>query len=243
MDPHRSPRSIAAAWRPERAGRRAAHQVADALVEPDWGGARVAVALGPTGRSAWRDGNEVPLDEDLAGALSAAFLATEAVVEGHLTTVALRSSVGRLPALAEVERPSLLVPRRGRRGAARDPFVHARDHEILADAAADETLVALAAGERHAFVATDLLLLDGTPLEAIPLLERKRHLETVLDPSELVRVSAYVGASARMTHVSWGALGFAELVHRAANARYLAGRENPDRAVAPAPTEAQALRR
>jgi ATP-dependent DNA ligase len=84
---------------------------------------------------------------------------------------------------------------------------------------------------RHAFVATDLLWLDGEPLLEVPLLERKRLLGTVLEESFLVRVTAFVRPSAVMTLVTWGALGFGDLSYRSANSRYLPGRENPDWAV------------
>ena len=81
-------------------------------------------------------------------------------------------------------------------------------------------------------MATDLLWLDGQPLDDVPLLERKRLLEAVLDESYLVRVSAFVRPSAVMTLVSWGTLGFSELSYRASNSRYLAGRVNEDWAIA-----------
>ncbi len=107
----------------------------------------------------------------------------------------------------------------------------ARDHESRAAATLPGVLEALERGERHAFVATDLLWLDGESLVDVPLLERKRHLETILEPSYLVRVTPFVKPSAIITLVTWGTLGFRELTYRATNARYMAGRENPDRAV------------
>ena len=94
---------------------------------------------------------------------------------------------------------------------------------------------ALERGERHAFVATDLLWVDGEGLLDVPLLERRRLLEGVLDESYLVRLSAFVRPSAVLTLVTWGALGFRDLSYRAANSRYLPGQENPDWAVTRAP--------
>ncbi|HYO44975.1 MAG TPA: hypothetical protein VES19_17390, partial [Candidatus Limnocylindrales bacterium] len=82
---------------------------------------------------------------------------------------------------------------------------------------------------------TDLLWLDGTPLGDVPLLERKRLLDGVLDASYLVRITPIVKPSAIVTLVTWGTLGFRELHYRAANSRYLAGRENPDCAVSRPP--------
>jgi hypothetical protein len=70
----------------------------------------------------------------------------------------------------------------------------------------------------------------------VPLLERKRLLDTVLRPSRLVRVTPFVRpASAPQTLITWATLGFSDLSWRAANSRYLAGRENPGWAVAAAP--------
>jgi hypothetical protein len=118
--------------------------------------------------------------------------------------------------------------------------VYSRDHDARAEGIAPEVLDALERGERHAFVATDLLWVDGLSLADVPLLERKRQLEAVLEPSELVRVSAFVRRSEVPTLVTWGTLGFRELSYRAANSRYLAGRENPDRVTGPAPGGAAA---
>ncbi len=59
-----------------------------------------------------------------------------------------------------------------------------------------EILDALADGEDHAFVAIDLLWLDGEPLDDVPLLERKRLLDTVLAQSRLVRVTPFVRPAA-----------------------------------------------
>ena len=94
---------------------------------------------------------------------------------------------------------------------------------------------ALERGERHAFVATDLLWIDGESLLDVPLLERRRLLDGVLDESYLVRRSAIVRPSAVLTLVTWGSLGFRDLSYRAANSRYLPGQENPDWAIARAP--------
>jgi ATP-dependent DNA ligase len=159
-----TPREIAAAWQPERAGRRAPKHLGDAIVEPDWGGVRVAASLATDDASLWRNGVEVRVAEELLAALVAAFRAVEAVVEGHLTTMALRSGHGALPALPRVERPPILIPRAVRRAVRDDPFVHARDHESQAAAIEPSVLEALERGEPHAFVATDLLWLDGESL-------------------------------------------------------------------------------
>jgi hypothetical protein len=231
----RTPREVAALWRPERPGRRSPKDLGDSIVEPDWGGARVAAALIEDEATLWRDGAEVPVPDELRAALVDAFRALDAVVEGHVTTMALRSGAGALPALPSVERPPILIPKAFRKSVKDDPYVHARDHQAEVAAVEPRVLDALERGERHAFVATDLLWLDGESLVDVPLLERKRHLETILESSDLVRVTPFIRPSAILTMVTWGSLGFRELTHRATNSRYLAGRESPDRCVARPP--------
>ncbi len=204
-------------------------------MEPEWGGLRVAASISTEEAALFRDGQEVPAPEEILRALLDGFEALDAVVEGNLTTAALRTGEGAFPADPKVERPPILVPRVLRASVKDDPYVHSRDHEVATERLEPRTLEALERGERHAFVATDLLWLDGQPLDDVPLLERKRQLEAVLSESFLVRVSAYVRPTAAMTLVSWGTLGFNELSYRASNSRYLFGRQNDDWAIARAP--------
>lgn len=229
------PREIAAGWEPQVPGRRAARDITDALVEPDWGGMRVVAALTVDDVALFAAGEEIPVPEELAEALRDGFRAVEAVVEGNLTTKALETGEGVMPARPQAERPALVIPRGLRRSLREDPYLRAHEHTKEALAARPAVLEALEEGERHAFVATDLLWLDGQPLVDIPLLERKRVLETVFLEGELVRVTAFVQASALATLVTWGVLGFHDLFYRAANSRYLRGRENPDWAVVTPP--------
>jgi hypothetical protein len=140
-----------------------------------------------------------------------------------------------MPRAPVVERPPILIPRLGGSGARDEPYVMGRDHAAQAVALGARTLAALERGERHAFVATDLLWLDGQPLFDVPLLERKRLLEAVLEESYLVRVSAFVRPSAVITLVTWGTIGFRDLVWKAANSRYRPGEANEDWAVGRAP--------
>ncbi len=228
-------REFAILWRPERAGRRSIKNLGDAIVEPAWGGIRVVACLVTGEASLWRDGAEVPVPDELPAALVDAFRALDAVIEGHLTTLALQSGVGALSALPRVERPPILIPRAIGNRVKDDPYVQARDHEAHAVAVEPAVREALEHGERHAFVATDLLWLDGQSLVDVPLLERKRHLETVLEPSHLVRVTPFVRPSAALILVTWGTLGFRELTYRGTSGRYMADRENPDRVVTRSP--------
>ena len=222
--------ATAAAWPPRPGG------VHDALVEPEWGGLRVAAALTADEAALYRDGDAVAAPEEILQALLDGFGGVDALIEGHLTTAALRTGEGAFPVAAKIERPPFLVPRVFRSSVKDDPYVHGRDHEAETAKLEPLTLEALERGERHAFVATDLLWVDGQAIADVPLLERKRLLEAVLSESFLVRVSTFVRPTAAMTLVSWGTLGFSELSYRGSNSRYLAGRTNDEWAIAKAPT-------
>jgi len=235
VDDHEALLELAAAWRPQRPGRRPVKEIVDAIVEPDWTGARVLAALTPTRATIIREGQPVEVPDDLLQALLDGFTATGALVEGTLTTEALRSGQGAVPVAPKIERPPILVPRFIRPNVEDDPYVRARDHEARVETVEPAVLEAVEHGERHAFVATDLLWLDDVALDDVPLLERKRLLDGVLEPSFLVRITPYVRPSAILTLVTWGSLGFRELHYRAANSPYLVGRENPDTAVSRPP--------
>src|SRR4051812_43612463 len=168
-----SPREIAEAWRPQRPGKRSTKDIRDAIVEPEWGGMRVVAALTEDEAALYRDGGDVVAPDELLRALLDAFQAVEAVVEGHVTTSALRSSAGAFPAMPKVERPPILIPKWIRSDVKDDPYIQARDHEKATARLEPSVRDALERGERHAFVATDLLWVDGASLADVPLLERR----------------------------------------------------------------------
>jgi hypothetical protein len=202
-------------------------------VEPHWDGLGVVAALTSDRVAIVREGLELTVPAEIPEALLNAFTAAEALVEARLTTVALQTGEGGPSGVPEIVRPSLLIPRFGRKGD--DPYLKVREFERRELVAAPALIDALAGGERHVFMATDLLYLDGSPLDDVPLLERKRLLEGVLDAGFLVRVTPFVRAAAFGTLVAWGSLGFGDLHYRAANSRYLAGQENPECVVAKPP--------
>ena len=72
-------------------------------------------------------------------------------------------------------------------------------------------------------MAIDVLRLDGDSLLDVPLLERKRLLDSVVTPSDLVRVGAYVRPPLQTWIATWRRLGFVGLSYRAANSRYHPG--------------------
>jgi hypothetical protein len=230
-----SAREVAAALEPQLPGRTAARNIPDAIVEPEWGGLGAFAALTGDDAALFAHGEEVAAPEELIAALRDAFRAVGAVIEGRVTTKALETGVGMAPSAPKVERPPLLIPKGLVKSGKDDPYVKQRKSLRESQAVERSILEALAEGERHVFVATDLLWLDGTSLLDVPLLERKRQLETVLAESFLVRVTAFVRASAIPTLVAWGTLGFGEISYRSANSRYRPGRDNPDWAISGPP--------
>lgn len=86
-----------------------------------------------------------------------------------------------------------------------------------------------------AFVAVDLLSIDGASLLDVPLLERKRLLDGALRTGELVRITPFVRPPIGTFVATWRALGFGALAFKAANSRYLPSGRNDDWSIAPMP--------
>ncbi len=228
------PRVVAAEWRPQYPGRRDASDIVDPIIEPDWAGLRVVAAIDRGTAEIYRYGDRIEVPASLEEALGYAFEATDGVIEGHLTKRAFDTGVGAYPAREPVPRTMFSLPRFFHRDN-RDPYLIGRQHQADEEARALPFLEALADGEDHAFVATDLLWLDGQPLLEVPLLERKRQLDTLLAQSRLVRVTPFARPGGSRLAGTWGTLGFEHISWRAANSRYTPGRENPDWVVVPAP--------
>jgi bifunctional non-homologous end joining protein LigD len=76
---------------------------------------------------------------------------------------------------------------------------------------------------RQIFSAFDLLEVDGDPLLAVPLLERKRHLEGLVTPSPNVRLTAYVTRGLRAWRETLTGLGFKRVVLKNWNSPYSPG--------------------
>jgi ATP-dependent DNA ligase len=82
--------------------------------------------------------------------------------------------------------------------------------------------------DRRAFVAVDLLELEGEPLLDVPLQERRRLLESVIREGESVRLSPVVRHPIDAWLATWRASGFTHYVAKRQNARYAAGEQNDD---------------
>jgi len=187
-------------------------KIADPILEPHWSGRRVLVHFdlerptadgGPWLRLIDADGvdatdAEPPVTAELAGAI----LALDAVVDGFLTDQATRSGEGSSIATSvQVPRFNVLLGRT----AELEPLPMKDDE----------------GGGRVAFVAVDLLRVDGQTLLDLPLLERKRLLDGLIRQGDLVRVSPYTRPPLRSWILSWKSLGFDGAVVKAANSRYV----------------------
>jgi ATP-dependent DNA ligase len=214
--------------RPQAFGRRNVKDIADPLIEPMWRGDRVIVHIsGSDLRMVDTEGEPVTDDvEAIVVQLRSSVLADGVVLDGYLTrqatpapgTVYLVGS--ELPTAGQMT-TQLLV----------GSGLRARALTKLEPEAPDEEK-----SNPLAFVAVDLIVLDDEPLVDIPLLERKRLLESVLTETTLVRRGAYVRLPVDTWLASWRTLGFHELAYKAANGRYYPGSVNDTWAITRIPT-------
>ncbi|MEP6639312.1 MAG: hypothetical protein ABJC39_08170 [Chloroflexota bacterium] len=211
------PRQLLASLRPQAYGNGAPQNVRDPLVEPLWTGVRALAGIG-AGQIALVDADGDPVEgmETIAESLAEGAQANGLVIDGFLTKQTAHTSRG---IAWPDEMPSI-----GRLVGLR----HNRAVDTLT--LKEEALAAhtFAEDDEVSFVATDLLWLDHTSLLDVPLLERRRLLESVLLESDVVRRGAFVRPPVEAWVASWRSLGFAGLTFKAANSRYLPGQPNPD---------------
>jgi ATP-dependent DNA ligase len=208
-------------WRPqEPLVTRVPVTIRDPVIEPLWTGERVLAHVDrPGGRAARvrlidRFGVDLaPVDADVAAAVGEATLAEEAILDGILTAEASLDGVG-----------TAIVPE------ARRPTASA-----LLGSVAGEPGIAITrrapsspAQAVEAFVAFDLLRVDGQSLLDVPLLERHRLLESVLAQGALVRVSVLCRPPIDPWVATWQASGLRGGMLKSANGRYLPGDRTPE---------------
>ena len=234
-DPRPRPTPAAAAypeylldWRPQHARRpHVLPSIKDPIVEPSWDGLQVlahfdlerGAADRPWLRLIDEAGDDLAAEadyEDVTAELRRAVLAVDAVIDGWLTTQATRSGEGAM--VSHVLKPSAVAVLTGRPGTLTTAELPPPDEEPV-----------------MAFVAVDLLRVDGQDLLAVPLLERKRLLEGVLRPSTLVRVSPFTRPPLGQWLATWKASGFSGALLKAANGPYEPGSVANDWAFVAAP--------
>lgn len=206
--------------RPQEFGRTRPTKIADALVEPAWPGLRVLAAVGNGRGTIWLEGETAAELDPLASALERAtsgVVGAGAILDGYLTRqiasegVGVQTWVNEYPTLAG-QMSRMLIGRLGNR---LDELEKRREAEIEDIRLDDVDVVNL--------VVVDLLWLDGEWLLDVPLLERKRVLESILAPNQLVRASPYVRQPIGSWIGSWRAQGFRGMTFKAANSRYRPG--------------------
>jgi ATP-dependent DNA ligase len=225
----RDVQSAAATWRPQRFSE-SGGDVTDPLIEPLWTGLRVLAAVDDD-VATFRDLDGDVIDEfpDVQTELAAARLADRLIVDGYLThqviqdqaVIARRAAQARdtaAPSMGQMWFGNLL-----RRGGRKAPTVEST-----------ERAAPVMDGD-VALVIVDLLWLDDEPLLDVPLLERKRVLESAVGESRLVRRGTFVHPPVDPWLSSWRAFGFSRMSYKAANSRYLPGQQNPEWTVADVP--------
>ena len=217
-------RDVALDWRPQDFGHRPGRGIEDPIVEPLWDGPRVLVAIEDGVATPFHEGEPFEGPADVLRELVAAVEADGLVLEGSLTGQALGSGEGA-SIDAQDKPPGAMTRLFGTVLGSRRREIEGLRAKEAEQARQAREVVAGRSGP-VAFVATDLLWLDGQSLLDVPLLERKRLLDSVLGESELVRRSAYVRPSAKGSLMGWKALGFHTLAYKAANSRYHPGKRN-----------------
>jgi len=206
-------------WRPQVARRsRRSPEIRDPILEPFWRGIR-CTAIFRAEPAPGADSSLELLDllgEDVGGiapsvtaALSRSIMALDAVVDGILTPQATADATG-LSVVPTTDLPAtaFILPHR--------PEVdHLPPRGVVP-------------GGELAFVALDLLSVDGQALFDLPLLERKRLLEGLFVEGVLVRVSPYTRPPVGPWLRSWKSAGFRGVMMKAANSRYRPGEETSE---------------
>lgn len=208
-------------WRPQTVKRgRFVPQISDPVLEPLWSGTRVLAHFhAAQNEDEW--GTVVVIDEygDDASAdapmaldhLRRTIHANEAVIDGVITGEATTTGENTAIQLFPTVNPV---------------------RKFFLGGTAESDVKYEPRGPRPrgvpAFVAIDLLSIDDQPLFDVPLLERKRLLEAVLEESDLVRLSPWVRPPVRPWFNTWRSAGLRGLIMKSSNSRYQPGEETTE---------------
>ena len=207
-------------------------RVPDAVVEPVWNGLRVIAAAQGDAAVLLLDGDEVLGHEELTRALTQAVAATAdgVILDAYITKMISGEDTGLRPGIMPMPSVSKLLTKALVGGRVLDRAQQAEDDK--ADRAAQQ----FGEDEPLNLVAVDLLWLDGEWLLDVPLLERKRLLESVLPGDPLVRAEhVRPPARSRRGSARGAPMGFRGLAFKGANSRYRPGEVAPDWTTTPMP--------
>lgn len=219
------PRDIVAALRPQIYGKKSPADIRDPIIEPLWVGVRALAAIDGAGAILIDEaGVTVEGFDEIVDSLAEVAHATGLVLDGFLTKQATQTAIA-VTAWSD-ESPSMSSFVGLRRNRAVDTLKLREDALAARSFSIDDDI---------SYVATDLLWVDDMSLLDIPLLERRRILESVLDESEVVRIGAFIRPPIMSWVGSWKAQGFRGLTYKAANSRYHPGEAHPDWAISGMP--------
>jgi hypothetical protein len=214
--------------RPQGFGRRSPRHIEDPLIEPVWIGRRVLAHVANGEAEVIDEYGETVDAGGTVGAVASAVDAGSAVIDGYLTVQALQRTEGVFtgeeiaPLTPGAMTRQLLLGGRSRRRELADSLESPIPMPELSEIDA-------------AFVAVDLLMLDGESLLDVPLLERKRLLDSVFIEGPLTRIGIHVRPPIGPWLSTWRAAGFRSLAWKQPNSRYRPGERNDDWAVGPIP--------
>src|SRR6476646_2155494 len=223
--PDSGPRSLLATLRPQVFGKSSPNKVLDPIIEPLWIGVRSLAGVDPDGAAIVdEDGVVVEGFDDITDSMVEVLQAGSLVLDGFLTRQATKPA-GLVGAWSD-ETPTM------------GSFIGLRKHRAVDTLKLRENALAardFSVEDSISYVATDLLWVDDTSLVDIPLLERRRILESVLGESDLVRIGAFIRPPIMSWVGSWKAQGFDGLTYKAANSRYHPGEMTKDWAISGMP--------
>lgn len=207
-------------WRPMAFDFKRPARIRDPLCEPLWGGERVLVEVaGDAVRMRDVEGRTLEGYEELHDAIADSAEASELVLDGYLLPAPLRVLVDEAALAGTPDAPSA--------GSMARQFMFGTLGQKQRDQldSKNARLFDLPPDEPTAFVAIDLLWLEGESLLDIPLQERKRLLDSALRDQELVRRTILVHPPVETWYRQWRAFGFHEFAIKDANSRYIPGGE------------------
>ena len=202
-------------WRPQRFGHGSGRSMRDAIIEPSWSGVRVLARFdGSLTRLTDQEGVDCTTEfASVAQAITAAALAGEFVLDGFLTVEPTQVATG--DPVGPVGAPT--------------------SGQMMAQMIGGSYVAQLMEPESRpdpdrpvAFVAVALLAVAGSRLLDVPLLERKRLLESSIKPGELVRITPFVRPPIGSYVATWRGAGFDGLAYKGANSRYMPDARNDD---------------